>query len=1102
MFSDARGSFYFNKISIFLAVVFSVNSLVPGPALAQVLQRGLSVSSAIALPGNGFIPVGIKALKIRQQEPLVFDFVIDNGTTGLKGEELKTETRKLAKYFLAAVTIPEKDLWVNLSPYENNRIISNELGVTEMGRDMLAQDSVLKQLSASVINPDSATGKAFWSKVYAKASGVLGTTDIPLEALQKIWIVPGKAQVYEMGNTAVVGESSLKVMLDRDYEAQGHQEKTIDDADSADAVKARDLSLELMRDVVLPAVEKEVNEGKDFAPLRQVYGAMILATWYKQALKESLLVRVYADQKKTAGVETSDKTARERIYQEYLAAFNKGAFNFIHEDADPVSGELIPRKYFSGGEEFTGLPAAVADQRLRVSGLTDVPAVVRGLSNRDASETVATVALVAADTALGINAGLTGTFEAANDQYEKWLTTNATARLSGGEQAARKLHYDGKNSLGGMIPTAVLTEEQLRDGHFYKVSLNLPAEPQENTVIYMPLLGGVATSMGMTDSFYEYVGGVIGRKIEKGTKGTDVFFKMTENGKETFVNPLEMNLLRLMDDLKNRRVGKVVFQPMLNEDSVKAVNALFNDTIFAPDRVSADPSAPRRTWREVLNHTKGFEFGAPLMQGMIKVYSLKDRDYTNRFRAPGGHGFLGHTILMAMATGALREGAVVTSNGDGANNMPVSVAAQMENMGSPIVLMTNIKKPKLDLKVGLLGVEGGAPGSREIAAVKEMTGAGAMRFFEEVGTRSGDLPQVFLNNNILFNTRVLAPIMRDLYELVGPEKLNEKLFEGVILNKKKKIDGHSEEDVFQVELAISTMLLNLNRYWITNSGKNIADLRKKYHRDHLIDFINLEKKGADGKSEDYRHWGFTPVKNPFDVVILSGLFRPDINTGMLQPKKPQFEYPEPAFIGKYYETMAHTVQAFPPDIDMTSLKAIYLDGQVLFSAKTIFRGTVMVESKEPGEVNLNTFVSQLQFENGAPVLGEEGKIRLYTIDQGKLTIKDLTDVQQAAPAFKLDVKKDAAENVSEEVDEVREGASGNTAERQSAVHKVVQGGIDFNASMLDLVVERVGNGVKVTIDPGVMERIQARGVVGFSPVIVNMVPVTGLGQALGLAANP
>ncbi|MBF0594624.1 MAG: methyltransferase domain-containing protein, partial [Candidatus Omnitrophica bacterium] len=97
--------------------------------------------------------------------------------------------------------------------------------------------------------------------------------------------------------------------------------------------------------------EKEVNEGKSFAPLRQVYSAMLMATWFKKTMKESLLGQVYADQSKVAGVALNDPAAKERIYQEYLEAYKVGVFNFVREDPDPLTQELIPRKYFSGGTQ-------------------------------------------------------------------------------------------------------------------------------------------------------------------------------------------------------------------------------------------------------------------------------------------------------------------------------------------------------------------------------------------------------------------------------------------------------------------------------------------------------------------------------------------------------------------------------------------------------------------------------------------------------------------------------------------------------------------------------------------------------------------------------
>ena len=65
-------------------------------------------------------------MKVHPENPLLFDFILDSGKTGLNvdGIEFKAESNKLIKYFLASLTIKEDDLWVNLSPYEKDRMIT------------------------------------------------------------------------------------------------------------------------------------------------------------------------------------------------------------------------------------------------------------------------------------------------------------------------------------------------------------------------------------------------------------------------------------------------------------------------------------------------------------------------------------------------------------------------------------------------------------------------------------------------------------------------------------------------------------------------------------------------------------------------------------------------------------------------------------------------------------------------------------------------------------------------------------------------------------------------------------------------------------------
>jgi len=162
-------------------------------------------------------PAIIKGLTVHKDNPFLFDFIVDVGQDKMDGAPLKAEGNKLIKYFLASLAIPEKDLWVNLSPYEKNKIVPEALGQTDMGRDLLAQDYILKQITASLIYPEKQLGKTFWDKIYSKAQQMYGTTEIPVNTFNKVWIMADKAEVFEHNQTAFVTASHLKVMLEEDY---------------------------------------------------------------------------------------------------------------------------------------------------------------------------------------------------------------------------------------------------------------------------------------------------------------------------------------------------------------------------------------------------------------------------------------------------------------------------------------------------------------------------------------------------------------------------------------------------------------------------------------------------------------------------------------------------------------------------------------------------------------------------------------------------------------------------------------------------------------------------------------------------------------------
>ena len=346
-FKSIRGSFLNKIFSSFLIIIFLSSFIIsPQYAAAQSLASLPAPGSFVGL-SDAYMPAMMTGVNIDPQNPLKFNFVIDKGFSGLEGDAFKTEAGKLVKYFLAALTVPESEMWVNLSPYEKDRIVPKAFGQTAMGRELLAQDYLLKQLTSSLLYPEDELGKEFWQRVRAKAWEQFGTTEVPMDTFNKIWIIPETARVYEHERGAYVMESHLKVMLEEDYvamrEAHGESKTAVSNQESTR------IQTEILKDVLIPEIEREVNQGQNFVELRQIYNTVILASWYKSALKDSLIGQGYADQHKTGGLETSDPEAIQTIYNQYVQAFKQGVYSLVKDEYDANEQKVLSRKYFSGG---------------------------------------------------------------------------------------------------------------------------------------------------------------------------------------------------------------------------------------------------------------------------------------------------------------------------------------------------------------------------------------------------------------------------------------------------------------------------------------------------------------------------------------------------------------------------------------------------------------------------------------------------------------------------------------------------------------------------------------------------------------------------------
>ncbi|MBF0478685.1 MAG: hypothetical protein HQL26_04310 [Candidatus Omnitrophica bacterium] len=359
--SQFRFSFWTKLVCSFLSVIFALQCVYPlQAAKADVLT--LPAPGSMVSMSPAFVPTLLRGMTVHPDNPLRFDFILDKGEAESQGHkdtrsqrEIRIETEKLVNYFLASMTVPEKDLWVNLSPNEPNRIVSKDLGKTEMGRDLLAQDYILKQLTASLMQPDGEAGRELWSRIYERAKKELNTTDIPLDTFNKVWILPESATIYEHNNTVYITDAKLKVMTDSDYNTSFKQ--------TVIPAKAGIQLTSLIKKIIIPEIEKEVNTGKNFAQLRQIYYSLILAKWYKDVVRNSLLEKVYIGKNKVDGLDLNPNQTLSpaNIYKQYMSAFKQGVYNKIKEEYDPQTQQIIARKYFSGGFQDTAMTIKQAD---------------------------------------------------------------------------------------------------------------------------------------------------------------------------------------------------------------------------------------------------------------------------------------------------------------------------------------------------------------------------------------------------------------------------------------------------------------------------------------------------------------------------------------------------------------------------------------------------------------------------------------------------------------------------------------------------------------------------------------------------------------------
>jgi hypothetical protein len=362
-----------------IAILLCALLVIQQTGFAQVASVELNIAGNFASLHNTLNPDKFRPLHLRylsyDQRESSFKLFLDkgdqlDGLTGLnESNQLNAQTQQLLNYFFIGVTLPNDSFWVNLRPDSPDNIIDPLLAQTDIGRILLEADVQLKKDTASYTSPQTSEGRKYWDKLYRKAGELFGNENITIPTLTRPWIVPDEIIIREAESNAYIYKATLKVMLEHDF-LKGSA--TYNFADPR-LKTLNEYSSQLVRELIIPKLNREINNSKRYAPLRQVYYSLILAQWFKlKFLGKGGLYSGSIDKKNLTGLYSTVPYSKDTYFKQYQQSFKNGEYS-LKEPVQTPFGQSI-RSYFSGGTDL-GRPVMRAIQDGLVNANENIPSL-------------------------------------------------------------------------------------------------------------------------------------------------------------------------------------------------------------------------------------------------------------------------------------------------------------------------------------------------------------------------------------------------------------------------------------------------------------------------------------------------------------------------------------------------------------------------------------------------------------------------------------------------------------------------------------------------------------------------------------------------------
>ena len=404
----------------------------------------------------------------------------------------------------------------------------------------------------------------------------------------------------------------------------------------------------------------------------------------------------------------------------------------------------------------------------------------------------------------------------------------------------------------------------------------------------------------------------------------------------------EIQILRSLTEARAGQFADQILHPIVSTETKAGIEAILNQSCYLE---------PKQTYAEVIARTPRIRVEGETLQAYLPTLDAAGELSFNRL-APGGHAIFAVESLLVALRGEKQTPDLfdAISNGEDLSSHPdPAMVGWMKEHQIPIALVTT-DKTQIDKKGGILGI--GIDDAQnyfiKVIETAQAQAAGQLALFENLGLAESShaMPALTSTNLTLFNFEVLTPKIARLIRDVGEEKFLELIAPDLILNKKEQdetVQGQTVKRAYrQLEGAMGSTLMNLDRYWRKNYGEP------------LVHIINVDR----AKRLDF----FAPIKSAFDFYWLITVLGIDPKTFRIAALH-SGQVPQVSIADDYYKDVQNVLDAFK-GADLRDISSIQIRGKVRVRNLTM-RGRISILNATSSLVDLAPLITK---QKGYPVL--------------------------------------------------------------------------------------------------------------------------------------